>query len=178
MVSTASWLFLDSDSRCNFTLSAVNWHQVFVLFISGRICWWCLVMQRSSSLSTRSSSSAPPSLSSFLHEVHLHHPSSYFTEICCWSRLNCPWYQIATSPLYLLVLSPILNLFYRYCCGCSRFIRTINDNARKARLGTFIKQHSKVLLAQKNGDCIIVYTDESYSNVNHSFSRTWYSPFS
>jgi transposase len=65
-----------------------------------------------------------------------------------------------------------------YCYGRSRFIGTMNDEARKARIRAFIKQYSAALQAQQRGECIIVYTDESYINSNHSSSRTWYSPLS
>jgi transposase len=65
-----------------------------------------------------------------------------------------------------------------YCYGRSRFIGTMNDEARKARIRTFIQQYSAALQAQQRGECIIVYADESYINSNHSSSRTWYSPLS
>ena len=36
-------------------------------------------------------------------------------------------------------------------------------------------QYSEALKEEEAGRCIIVYTDESYVNVNHAHKTTWYS---
>ena len=40
----------------------------------------------------------------------------------------------------------------------------------------FLIRYNKAVLEQQRGECVIVYTDESYVNTHHAPSTTWYHP--
>ena len=40
----------------------------------------------------------------------------------------------------------------------------------------YLLQYSKTIVEQQQGRCVVVYTDESYMNVNHARQFTWYHP--
>lgn len=67
----------------------------------------------------------------------------------------------------------MLKIGYRY--GKANFIGAMNDEARRKRIRTFIHQYSAAL---NNNQTVIIYTDESYVNANHSSCYTWYAPAS
>jgi transposase len=52
----------------------------------------------------------------------------------------------------------------------------MNDEWYAARIRTFLLQYSRAVVDQQEGRCVIVYTDESYVNVNHARKFTWYHP--
>ena len=66
------------------------------------------------------------------------------------------------------------SLGYRY--GKGNVIGKMNDEWYAARIRTFLLQYSRAVVEQQQGRCIIVYTDESYVNVNHARQFTWYHP--
>jgi hypothetical protein len=66
------------------------------------------------------------------------------------------------------------SMGYRY--GKASVIGKMNDVWYTARIRTFLIQYSEALKEELAGRCIIVYTDESYVNVNHARKSTWYSP--
>ena len=68
------------------------------------------------------------------------------------------------------------SMGYRY--GKTNVIGKMNDAWYVARIRTFLIQYSKALIDQQEGRCIVVYTDESYVNINHAGSSTWYSSLS
>ncbi len=63
---------------------------------------------------------------------------------------------------------------FRY--GKSNVIGKMNDTWYVARIRAFLIQYSAALQAEARGECVLVYTDESFVNVNHSRKSTWYSP--
>jgi hypothetical protein len=63
-----------------------------------------------------------------------------------------------------------------YCYGKANVIGKMNDVWYAARIRTFLIQYSQALKEEQAGQCIIVYTDESYVNANHARKMTWYSP--
>jgi transposase len=66
------------------------------------------------------------------------------------------------------------SMGYRY--GKANVIGKMNDVWYTARIRTFLIQYSEALKEEQAGQCIIVYTDESYVNANHARKMTWYSP--
>ena len=52
-----------------------------------------------------------------------------------------------------------------YCYGKGNVIGKMNDEWYVARIRIFLIQYSKAI-EQQQGRCVIVYTDESYVNVN------------
>lgn len=52
----------------------------------------------------------------------------------------------------------------------------MNDAWYVARIRTFLIQYSKAVVEQLQRRCVIVYTDESYVNVNRARQFTWYNP--
>lgn len=71
-------------------------------------------------------------------------------------------------------IQSLLNrLGYKY--GKANFIGAMNDVARRKRIRSFLYQYSNALQSK---DTVIVYTDESYVNANHSSSYTWFAPSS
>jgi hypothetical protein len=63
-----------------------------------------------------------------------------------------------------------------YCYGRGNIIGKMNDDWYVTRIRTFLIQYSKAVVEQMQGRCIIVYTDESYVNVNHARKFTWFNP--
>jgi hypothetical protein len=55
-------------------------------------------------------------------------------------------------------------------------IGKMNDEWYAARIRTFLLQYSRAIVEQQQGRRVIVYTDESYVNVNHARKFTWYHP--
>lgn len=66
-------------------------------------------------------------------------------------------------------MQSLLNrLGYKY--GKAKYIGAMNDVARRKRIRTFLHQYSKALNEENT---LIIYTDESYVNANHSSAYTW-----
>ena len=63
---------------------------------------------------------------------------------------------------------------YRY--GRGNIIGKMNDAWYVGRIRTFLIHYSRAVVEQLQGRCVIVYTDESYVNVNHARQCTWYHP--
>jgi hypothetical protein len=63
---------------------------------------------------------------------------------------------------------------YRY--GRGNIIGKMNDEWYIARIRTFLLQYHMAVLKQLKGECVIVYTDESYVNLKHARKCTWYNP--
>jgi hypothetical protein len=68
----------------------------------------------------------------------------------------------------------LASMGFRY--GKSNVIGKMNDAWYVARIRAFLIQYSAALQAEARGECVLVYTDESFVNVNHSRKSTWYSP--
>ena len=68
----------------------------------------------------------------------------------------------------------LASMGYRY--GRGNVIGKMNDAWYVARIRTFLIQYGKAVVEQLQGRCVIVYTDESYVNVNHARQFTWYNP--
>ena len=67
------------------------------------------------------------------------------------------------------VLRNVLSsMGYRY--GRGHIIGRMNDAWYVARVRTFLLQNSEAVVEQLQGRCVLVYTDESYVNVNHPAS--------
>lgn len=66
------------------------------------------------------------------------------------------------------------HMGYRY--GKAQVIGKMNDPWYVARIRTFLIQYSAVLQAEARGECVVVYTDESFVNVNHASKSTWFNP--
>lgn len=69
--------------------------------------------------------------------------------------------------------SVLSSMGYRY--GKANVIGKMTDAWYVARIRTFLIQYSQVLQAEAKGECVLVYTDESYVNINHARKSTWYS---
>ena len=52
----------------------------------------------------------------------------------------------------------------------------MNDPSYVARIRVFLVRYSQAVLDQQRGECVIVYTDESYVNTHRAPSTTWYHP--
>ena len=63
---------------------------------------------------------------------------------------------------------------YRY--GRGNLIGHMNDAWYVGRIRTFLIQYSRAVVEQQQGRSVLVYTDESYVNVNHARQFTWYHP--
>ena len=63
---------------------------------------------------------------------------------------------------------------FRY--GRGNVIGKMNDSGYVARIRVFLVRYSKAVLEQQWGECVIVYTDESYVNTHHAPSTTWHHP--
>ena len=70
------------------------------------------------------------------------------------------------------LLNVLKSLGYRY--GKEKVIGRMNDEWCVSRIRSFLIDYNKALMKQKRRECVIVYTDESYVNTNHSRSFTWY----
>ena len=66
----------------------------------------------------------------------------------------------------------LYHMGYRY--GKAQVIGKMNDAWYVARIRTYLIQYSQVLQAEALGECVIVYTDESYVNVKHASKSTWF----
>lgn len=66
------------------------------------------------------------------------------------------------------------SMGYRY--GKGNVIGKMNDEWYAGRIRTFLLQYSRAIVEQQQDRCVIVYTDESYVNVNHARQFTWYHP--
>jgi len=67
----------------------------------------------------------------------------------------------------------LASMGYRY--GKGNVIGKMNDAWYMSRIRTFLIQYSQALKEEQEGRCVIVYTDESYVNINHARKQTWYS---
>jgi transposase len=65
-----------------------------------------------------------------------------------------------------------------YQWGRSRTIGGMTRAARIARGVIYMKELSLAIQEEKQGNVVIVYTDESYVNVKHKIQYTWYSIYS
>jgi len=63
---------------------------------------------------------------------------------------------------------------YKY--GEARAIGQMNDSWRRNRINYFMVEYSAGLVKQTLCTHVIVYTDETYVNLNHSRVETWYKP--
>jgi transposase len=63
---------------------------------------------------------------------------------------------------------------YKY--GVSTVIGKMNDKWRRDRIRYFLLEYSRALRDQAAGTHVLVYTDETYVNTNHSRDRTWFNP--
>jgi len=63
---------------------------------------------------------------------------------------------------------------YRY--GKVNVIGKMNDSWYVARIRTFLIQYNKALIEELKGQCVIVYTDESYINTSHARRYSWFHP--
>jgi transposase len=63
-----------------------------------------------------------------------------------------------------------------YHYGKAKYIGTMNNDARTARIRTFLIAYSKAIQEQAHRKCVIVYIDESYIHSNHSSNHIWYNP--
>jgi hypothetical protein len=70
--------------------------------------------------------------------------------------------------------SVLSSMGYHY--GKGNVIGKMNDEWYAARIRTFLLQYSRAIVEQQQGRRVIVYTDESYVNVNHARKFTWYHP--
>jgi hypothetical protein len=70
--------------------------------------------------------------------------------------------------------SVLSSMGFRY--GRGNVIGKMNDPGYVARIRVFLVRYSKAVLEQQRGECVIVYTDESYVNTHHAPSFTWYHP--
>ena len=70
--------------------------------------------------------------------------------------------------------SVLSSMGFRY--GRGNVIGKMNDPGYVARIRVFLVRYSKAVLEQQRGECVIVYTDESYVNTHHAPSTTWYHP--
>jgi hypothetical protein len=52
----------------------------------------------------------------------------------------------------------------------------MNDAWYVARIKTFLMAYSEVLQREARGGCVVVYSDESFVNVNHASKSTWFNP--
>ena len=61
-----------------------------------------------------------------------------------------------------------------YWYGKAQVIGKMNDAWYVGRIRTFLIQYSEVLRTEARGQCVVVYTDESFVNVNHASKSTWF----
>ena len=64
------------------------------------------------------------------------------------------------------------KLGYKY--GKSRNVGKMTKQARSKRVRLFLQQYSEALQKQKEGEYVIVYTDESYVHTSHHSRRIWF----
>lgn len=71
-------------------------------------------------------------------------------------------------------MQSLLNrLGFQY--GRTKNIGPMNDEGRKKRIRSFLYRYN---IALNDKDTVLVYTDESYVNTNHSSNYTWFDPTS
>jgi hypothetical protein len=66
------------------------------------------------------------------------------------------------------------HMGFRY--GKAQVIGKMNDAWYVARIRTFLIAYSEVLRREARGECVVVYSDESFVNVNHASKSTWFNP--
>ena len=71
----------------------------------------------------------------------------------------------------------MLHIIHRigYMFGSADIVSSIKNN-KQDRIREYILEYSLALKEEKNGECLIVYMDESYVNTRHALNSTWYHP--